>query len=183
MAMRDRLALAAILLPLGAFVAPAHATDYLTLQAAQSLLFPNATSFAAAPLKLSSEQRDKIKQLAGVRQRTEEQQVWRAERDGRLIGWFIVDEVIGKHEFITYATAISPDGRVLGMEVMSYRETHGGQVRDMAWRKHFFGKTLDNPFKLDVDVPNISGATLSSRNLLDGVKRLLVIHKLYLAHG
>ena len=97
--------------------------------------------------------------------------------------WFIVDDVIGKHEFITYATAIAPDGKVLGLEVMSYRETHGGQIRDAGWRQHFVGKTLASPFKLDEDVPNISGATLSSRNVLDGVKRLLVIHKLFLAHG
>ena len=77
--------------------------------------------------------------------------------------------------------AISPDGQVLGVEIMSYRETHGGQVRDAAWRKHFAGKTLADPFKLDEDVPNISGATLSCRNVMDGVKRLLAMHKLYLA--
>jgi Na+-translocating ferredoxin:NAD+ oxidoreductase RnfG subunit len=181
--MRRPIELAALLLPLGAVVAPAHATDYLSVQAAQSLLFPSATSFVEKPLKLSAAQRDQIKQLAGVRQRTEEQKVWRAERDGQLLGWFMVDDVIGKHEFITYATAISPDGRVLGLEVMSYRETHGGQIRDMTWRKNFFGKTLASPFKLDQDIPNISGATLSSRNVLDGVKRLLVIHKLFLANG
>jgi len=116
-----------------------------------------------------------------VRQRTAEQKVWRAERDGQLLGWFVVDEVIGKHEFITYAVAISPDGHVLGVEILTYRETHGGQVREAAWRKHFAGKTLADRFKLDEDVPNISGATLSCRNVMDGVKRLLVVHKLFLA--
>lgn len=181
--MRRPLDLAAVLLPLAAAAAPAHATDYLSVAAAQSLLFPTAKNFAERPLKLSGEQRDRIKEMAGVRQRSEEQKVWRAERDGQLLGWFLVDDVVGKHEFITYATAISPDGRVLGVEVMSYRETHGGQIRDMAWRKNFFGKTLASPFKLDNDIPNISGATLSSRNVLDGVKRMLVIHKLYLGNG
>ena len=89
--------------------------------------------------------------------------------------------MIGKHEYITYAVSISPQGEVMGMEVMSYRETHGGQVREQSWLKQFHGKTLTDPFKLDEDVTNISGATLSCRNLLDGVKRLLAIHKLYLA--
>ena len=172
-----------LLLPLAAIVVPAHGADYLTVAAAQSLLFPGAKTFVERPLHFSAEQRDRIKELAGVRQRSEDQKIWRAERDGVLVGWFIVDEVIGKHEFITYATAISPDGKVLGLEVMSYRETHGGQIRDAGWRQHFVGKTLASPFKLDEDVPNISGATLSSRNVLDGVKRLLVIHKLFLAHG
>ncbi|NHZ63054.1 FMN-binding protein [Massilia genomosp. 1] len=174
---------AALLLPMAALVSPAHATDYLTVAAAQSLLFPSATSFPERTLKLSGEQRDRIKELAGVRQRTDEQKIWRAEREGAFLGWFMVDEVVGKHEFITYATALAPDGRVLGIEVLSYRETHGGQIRDMGWRKHFVGKTLADPFKLDQDVPNISGATLSSRNVLDGVKRLMVMHKLYLGHG
>jgi Na+-translocating ferredoxin:NAD+ oxidoreductase RnfG subunit len=181
--MRRPLDLALFLLPVVAVVAPAQATDYLTVAAAQSALFPKATAFVAHPLKFNADQRDKIKSLAGVRQRTEDQQIWRAERDGQLQGWFIVDEVVGKHEFITYATAVSPDGHVLGLEVMSYRETHGGQIRDIGWRKNFFGKTLASPFKLDEDIPNISGATLSSRNVLDGVKRQLVIHKLYLANA
>ena len=181
--MRRSIELAAFLLPTAALVSSAHAVDYLTVQQAQTLLFPAAKSFAEHPLKFTGEQRDRIKELSGVRQRTDEQKVWRAERDGQLLGWFFVDEVVGKHEFITYATAVSPQGKVLGVEVMSYRETHGGQIRDPAWRQKFVGKSLADPFKLDEDVPNISGATLSCRNVLDGVKRLLVQHKLFLANG
>jgi Na+-translocating ferredoxin:NAD+ oxidoreductase RnfG subunit len=171
---------AAFLLPAAALVSPAWASDYLTVAQAQTLLFPGAKAFAEQPLKLNDEQRERIKAASGLRQRWEEQKVWRAETDGRLQGWFIVDEAIGKHEFITYAAAVSPEGKVLGIEIMSYRETHGGQVREPAWRRHFVGKTLADPFKLDEDVPNISGATLSCRNVLDGVKRLLAIHRLFL---
>jgi Na+-translocating ferredoxin:NAD+ oxidoreductase RnfG subunit len=172
---------AAFLVPASALVSPAYAVDYLGVAQAQTLLFPGAKAFTAQPLQLDDEQRDRIKAQSGLRQRWTEQKVWRVENDGRLQGWFIVDEVIGKHEFITYATAISPQGQVLGVEVMSYRETHGGQIREADWRRHLAGKTLSDPFKLGEDVPNISGATLSCRNVLDGVKRLLVIHKLFLA--
>jgi Na+-translocating ferredoxin:NAD+ oxidoreductase RnfG subunit len=172
--------LPAAVLPVAALIAPqAFAADYLTVAQAQAQLFPGAR-LTPQPLKFTSEQRDRIKAAAGVRQRTDEQAVWRAERDGKLQGWFIVDEVIGKHEFITYATAISPDGHVQGVEIMSYRETHGGQVREPGWRARFVGKTVADPFKLDEDIPNISGATLSCRNLTDGVKRLLVIHQQFL---
>jgi Na+-translocating ferredoxin:NAD+ oxidoreductase RnfG subunit len=170
------------LLPTAAFVAPAYAADYLTVEQAQRLLFPEARVFLERPLTLTKEQRAEIKSLAGVRQRQETQPVWRAEQHGRLLGWFIVDEVIGKHEFITYAVALSPDGHVLGVEIMNYRETRGGEVREAEWRGHFKGKTLMDPFKLDVDVPNISGATLSCRNITDGVKRLLVLQKVALAN-
>lgn len=146
----------------------------------QSIMFPGAKTFVEQNLKLSDEQRDRIKALAGVRQRSNEQKIWRAERDGVLLGWFVVDDVIGKHEFITYAVGIGLDGKVLGIDILDYRETHGGQVREAAWRKNFAGKSLSDAFKLDEDVPSISGATLSCRNLLDGVKRVLIIHKLFL---
>lgn len=174
---------AALLLPTIALVSPVYATDYLSVPQAQRQLFPEAQVFLDAPLSLTSEQRDRIKSLSGLRQRWDEQKIWRAEKEGKLQGWFIVDDVIGKHEFITYAAAISPEGRVLGIEILSYRETHGGQIREPGWRKHFMGKTLADPFKLDEDVPNISGATLSCRNVLDGVKRLLALHKLFLVNG
>ena len=164
-----------ILLPLAAFVAPAFAVDYFTVEQAQKQLFPEATAFVDHTLKLTDEQRDTIKDRAGVRQRSQTQSVWRAERNGDLLGWFLVDDVIGKHEFITYAAAVTPSGKVLGVEIMSYRETHGSQIRDAAWRKNFTGKSLADAWRLGKDVPNISGATLSCRDVLDGVKRLLVI--------
>ncbi|WP_426339473.1 FMN-binding protein [Pseudoduganella sp. S-14] len=170
----------AFFLPVAVLAGPtAYATDYLTVAQAQEQLFPGA-QFSEQTLKFSGEQRDRIKAAAGVRQRSDEMKLWRAERNGKLQGWLMVDEVIGKHEFITYATAIGADGKVLGIEIMSYRETHGGQVREPAWRKQFVGKSVSDPFKLDQDIQNISGATLSCRNVMDGVKRLLVIQQMFL---
>ncbi len=169
------------LLPLAAAVSPGYAVDYLSTAEAQRLLFPQSQAlFLENPAALSKDQRKQIKSLSGVRQRKDTQPVWRVENRDGLLGWFIVDDVVGKHEFITYAVGISPQGEVLGVEIMAYRETHGDEVRDAEWRQHFEGKTLADPFKLNKDVPNISGATLSSRNILDGVKRLLVLHQLVL---
>ncbi|HQR61008.1 MAG TPA: FMN-binding protein [Methylophilaceae bacterium] len=169
------------LLPMAAIVAPAYAQDYLTAAQAQKSLFPDADAFQPMLVKLGEAQRDKIKALSGLRQRWEEQKVWRVEKDGKQLGWFIVDEVVGKHEFITYGVGLSLDGHVVGIEVMTYRETKGDQIREAGWRKNLVGKTLADPFKLDEDVPNISGATLSCRNVMDGVKRLLALQKVALA--
>jgi len=160
-----------IALPASALIAPsAFAIQYLTVEQAQRAIFPGK-SFTAAPVKLTSVQRKAIEQASGVRVLHDEQQVWRISGGG----WFIVDEVVGKHEFITYATAISPAGKVLGIEVLAYRETYGYQIRDAQWRDQFKGKTLADHFKLDDDIANITGATLSSRNVMNGVKRLLAL--------
>lgn len=165
------------LLPVAAIVSPVYAADYFTAEQAQKVIFADAQSFEAHPANFTSDQKDKIKSLSGLRQRWDTQQIWRAVKNGKTLGWFIVDEVIGKHEFITYGVGVSPDGHVVGVEIMTYRETYGGGVRDAIWRKHLVGKTLADPFKLDKDVPNISGGTLSSRNVMDGVKRVLTIQK------
>jgi uncharacterized protein with FMN-binding domain len=51
-------------------------------------------------------------------------------------------------------------------------------VRDPKWRAQFVGKRAGSPLQLDVDIVNISGATLSSRNITVGVRRLLATHAL-----
>lgn len=168
------------LLPATVLVSSASADDYLSPQEARKILFPQGESYQELALELSDETVSKIKELSGVRQRSKLPAVSKVTRGGRFLGWFIIDEVIGKHEFITFATALSKEGKVLGVEILSYRETHGGQVREESWRKNFIGKTLSDPLKLDSDIPNITGATLSCRNLADGVRRLLAFQKVVL---
>jgi Na+-translocating ferredoxin:NAD+ oxidoreductase RnfG subunit len=169
-------------LPVALAVAPACAADYLTPEQAAELLFPDAERQIMQLLELSKSERDRIKSLSGLRQRWKTQTAWRAERGDELLGWTIVDEVVGKHEYITYAAGISRDGQVVGIEILSFRETHGDEIRQASWREHFVGKSLDDAFELNEDIPNISGATLSCRNVTDGVKRLLALYRIVLAH-
>jgi len=159
----------------------AYAAEYLTVPQAQQQLFPDADRFVDAAVELTDAQRKAIEKQSGVRQRWTKQAVWRAEKERQLLGWFIVDQVIGKHEFITYAAGLTPDNKVRGIEILVYLETYGYQVRETEWRRKFVGKALTDPFKLDQDIPNISGATLSCRNVMNGVKRLLALQQVALA--
>ena len=169
---------ALVALPISALVAPsAFAVQYLTVDQAQRAIFPGK-SFTTAPVKLTSLQRKAIEQASGVRVLHAEQQVWRVSGGG----WFIVDDVVGKHEFITYAAGLNPDGSVKQIEIMDYRETYGGQIRDQKWRAQFVGKNSKSTLKLDSDIKNISGATLSCRHITDGVKRLLAFYEIALKH-
>jgi hypothetical protein len=167
-----------IALPISALVAPSgFAVQYLNVDQAQKAIFPGK-SLTGMPLKLTGTQRKAIEQASGVRVLHDEQQVWRVSGGG----WFIVDEVVGKHEFITYAVGLNADGSVKQIEVMDYRETYGGEIRNEKWRIQFVGKTSKSPLKLDSDIRNISGATLSCRHITDGVKRLLAFYEVALKH-
>jgi Na+-translocating ferredoxin:NAD+ oxidoreductase RnfG subunit len=156
------------------------AVQYLTVEQAQRVLFPDASDFEARPVVLDSAQIAAIESATGVAVRTPRHDVWAARRDAALRGWFVVDEVIGKHELITYALALSPEGRILGIEVLAYRENYGYEIRNPAWRAQFAGKSRADALTLDSDIRNITGATLSCRHVTEGVRRLLAVHALAL---
>lgn len=166
--------LSAILMATSA--APVWATQYLTVEEAQHALFPAAERFVSQPVKLSSEQIDFIEDYSGVSMRADEQPVWRVELQGRPVGWFVLDEVYGKHEFITYAVALDVEGAVKGVDILNYRETHGGEVRNAQWREQFTGQRYGDRLKLGRDIDNISGATLSCKHLTEGVRRILALY-------
>lgn len=166
----------ALIIP-AALPAPACAVQYLTLEQAQQALFPEAAQFVRADVLITQEMRQRIEKSSGVRVRNTMQQVWRAGGGGKELGWFVLDEVIGKHEFITYAVALLPDGTVKGIDILDYRETHGSQIKNEKWRAQFVGKKEGDAFRLDEDIKNISGATLSCKNITNGVKRIVATYR------
>jgi Na+-transporting NADH:ubiquinone oxidoreductase subunit NqrC len=156
--------------------APAHAVQYLDIEQAQQLFFPHADAFTPTPLLLTRAQKAVVEKAAGVRMRYPQQPIWKVTENGRLLGWVVQDEVYGKHEFITYAVALDATGAVQGVEILDYRETHGREVRNPKWRAQFTGKSHGAPLRLDDDIQNISGATLSCKHISEGVRRVLALH-------
>jgi Na+-translocating ferredoxin:NAD+ oxidoreductase RnfG subunit len=157
---------------------PCYATTYLTVDQAQKVCFSDATSFLPADVKLTTQQVKAIEKDSGVHVRLDSQKVWRAMAGDKFLGWLIQDEVLGKHEFINWALALNADGSVKQIEILDYRETYGYQIREEKWRRQFYGKQHGAKFKLDDDIKNVSGATLSCRHITDGVKRLLSFYEL-----
>lgn len=153
-------------LALAPVVQVAYAAQYLSVEQAQHAAFPDAREFAALPA-------DAIKPVASAGPPGWAPKAWRARAGERVLGWFFVDQVIGKSEQITYSVAIDASGAVTSVEVLDYRESHGGEIRLAGWRKQFVGKTASDPVELNSDIRNISGATLSCRHVTEGVQRLL----------
>ncbi|MDE2332058.1 MAG: FMN-binding protein [Bradyrhizobium sp.] len=133
-------------LPVAAISTSAYATTYFSVEQAQHAIFPGATFTSAG-----------------------QPNAWRTSGGG----YFVVERVVGKHEFITIAIGINPNGTVKQIEIMDYRESYGYEVRDASWRAQFVGKSASSPLQLGEDIKNISGATLSSKHVADGVKRVL----------
>lgn len=133
---------------------PAYAVRYLSIEEAQKEAFPSATHFSEVQ--------------AG--------RVWKAEAGGKAVGFFVFDRVVGKHLFIDYAVALTPAGAVHKVEILEYRESYGGDIRSPTWLAQFVGKTAGSALKINGDIRNIAGATLSSTHVTEGVKRILAAY-------
>src|SRR5438105_367946 len=145
--MSDWIRLAAPAALVASLASPAYAVQYLSVPEAQRLAFPAATRFVP-----------------------EGGRAWKAQAGDRVLGLFVVDHVIGKHLYIDYAVALDPGGRIHRVDILQYRESYGGEVRDDSWVAQFVGKSSASALKVGQDIRNISGATLSSQHVTEGVK-------------
>ncbi|MBS0579558.1 MAG: FMN-binding protein [Proteobacteria bacterium] len=167
---------AATVAALGA--APAQvvvASDYLSVEGAQQALFPQADRFTEVAFALSAPQKEKLAALAGEQPPHRSLRAFRALRGTETLGYLFIDEVVGKEDFITYAASIDAQGRLGTPEIMSYRESHGGEIRNEAWRHQFAGRDSLSQLRVRTDIKNIAGATLSCSHVTQGVRWLMAL--------
>ena len=155
----------------------AEAKIYLSIEQAQKILMPHK-QLSKMPMIITDDLQEKMRTASSIRHPFQGDQIWKTN-DG---GWFIVDEVVGKHEMITYAVGLSSSGTITGIEILEYVESYGYEVAEAQWRKQFVGKNANDPIKLNQDIQNIGGATLSCKHITDGVKRVAVLYELALKH-
>ena len=144
-----------------------NAQTYLTIEQAREIMWQD-TAMQPVPVILTKQQMKSIAKASKVRVINKKLNAWKTA-DG---GWFIVDQVIGKHENIDIAVSLTAAGKVKSIEVLTYRETYGGQVRHPKWLAQFHGRDNSEYLQLDKQIKNISGATLSCRHITDGINRL-----------
>ena len=74
-------------------------------------------------------------------------------------------------------TGIASDGTVSGVRILIYRESRGGEVSRKRFLHQYRGKNLDDPIRMNRDIINISGATISVRAVNGGVRKSLALSK------
>lgn len=166
----------AVLAPGGSLVA----AEYLSLEAAQRAIFPEAQRFEPVSLSLTAAQRQAVADLAGPQAPRGRLRAWRVEGASGAIGVFFVDEVLGRQDFIDYALGINSDGSLRTPEIMAYRESHGGEVRNLAWRNQFARRRDGATLRASIDIKNIAGATLSCEHLTAGIRYLRALWQIAL---
>jgi Na+-translocating ferredoxin:NAD+ oxidoreductase RnfG subunit len=149
-----------------------YAKQYVTVEEVKSIFF-SGELLQKVEITLPQSVHELLRKESGVRHTFKETGIWRSAQGS----WLIVDEVVGKHEMITYAVGIDASGVIKGVEILQYNESYGGQIREKKWLSQFEGKGSQNHFKFNQDILNITGATLSAKHVTDGVKRVMVLYR------
>lgn len=93
---------------------------------------------------------------------------------GERTAWIL--EEIGKELPITIGVVIEGE-RIQRVEILTYRESRGGEVRFPAFRQQFVNGKLDDKYRLDSTINGITGATLSVRAVTRVAELALYYHQ------
>jgi Na+-translocating ferredoxin:NAD+ oxidoreductase RnfG subunit len=173
-------------LPLSALViasTSAQATQYATADEAARRSFPDATAFREMTAQLSSDEMQAVAKAAGLPTRPAAWRMLVALNGDKPLGVVVLDGVTGKFELIDYAVGIGNDGKIRNVEILAYRESHGYEVRLPGWRKQFVGKDKAAALRVSEDIANISGATMSTTHVTDGVRRIVALVEVLKSNG
>jgi len=154
---------------------------YLTPEDAAKLMFPKSDSIRSEVITITQDQKRLIEERIGWHFPETTFECFIGETKGTVDGWAFIQNTIGKHKPMTYMVGVDPDGEVSNVEILVYRESRGSEVRKKRFNYQYQGKTVYDPIRINRDVINISGATMSVRSMSAGVKRALVLaDELYL---
>lgn len=104
-----------------------------------------------------------------------------ARKGDEVVGYVSEDAVPGKWGLIYYAIHFSPEGKVNDVVVTQYSEKRGKPVAKKRFLKQFRGKGSEDQIKLMKDIKGVTGASMSSSGMTNGIRKM--VHVFDLLYG
>ena len=152
-----------------------HLEIYFTEDEAAKVMFPDSEKIRKDTLTLTADQKAFVEEVIGWKFPETSFDVFVGETQGNVDGYAVIQNTIGKHRPITYMVAVDSAGEVMNFEVLVYREARGNEIATKRFNYQYQGKTVGDPIRINRDIINITGATMSVRSASAGVKRVLVL--------
>jgi Na+-translocating ferredoxin:NAD+ oxidoreductase RnfG subunit len=148
---------------------------YLSEEEALKLMFPKSTRIKKELLRVPTDKKMTIEERIGWKFPEDSFDVYIGETGSQIDGYALIQNTIGKHKPMTYMVGVDHTGHVLNVELLVFREARGSEVRTKRFNVQYEGKTALDPVRINKDIINISGATMSVRSMTAGIKRVLVL--------
>lgn len=148
---------------------------YLQEEEGIKIMFPKSERVRKEFIKLNPEKKSLVEERIGWKFPEESFEVYIGETAGQIDGYAAVQNTIGKHKPMTYLVGVDNKGFVSNIELLVFRESRGSEVRKKRFNSQYEGKSVVDPVRINKDIINISGATMSVRSMSAGIKRVLVL--------
>jgi len=142
---------------------------------ALAAIFPDADSAHPGVIALDSARREALRALLGRHVRDSAFVYFDVFAQGRRAGTAVIAEERGKYRPITFMAGVDTALRIVDARVLVYRESRGGEVQRTRFLKQYPGKSLSDPIRINRDIINITGATISVNALNAGIRKVLAV--------
>lgn len=155
---------------------------YLTEEQALALVLSECDEIVTDEFIMTPEEKRGLEKQLARRLYEDGFRVYIGKSEGVIQGYAIITEEVGKFHPFTFIVGVKPNGKINNVAVLVYRESRGGDVARKRFLYQFIGKSIKNPIRLNKDIINITGATMSVQCMCAGVRKVLaVIHEYYLS--
>lgn len=155
---------------------------YLTEEQALALIFPECDEIVTDEFVMTPEEKNSLEKLLSRRLYEDRFRAYIGKKKGDIQGYAIITEEIGKFHPFTFVVGVGTDGKITNIAVLVYRESRGGEIAKKRFLYQFLGKSLKNPIRINKDIINITGATMSVQCMCAGVRKVIaVINEYYLS--
>ncbi len=135
--------------------------------------FPNAERIDKKTVLVLSQQREKIQSLTGKRTTDRTFSYYQAQKADQNLGYAVIARGSGMRDKFRYMLLLTPEGRIAKVEILEYKGTRGAGIKQKNFLVQFKRKTINDRLKLLTDIDAVTGATVCSRALTEGVQEVL----------
>jgi hypothetical protein len=149
--------------------------EFMTEEEAVKAILPKSERIRKELIRLSQEKKELIEQRIGWKFPEDSFDLYIGETGDKIDGYAMIHNTIGKYKPMTYMVGVDAKGTCTDVELLVFRDAKGSEVGKKRFNSQYDGKTVTDPIRINKDIINISGATMSVRSMSAGVKRVLVL--------
>lgn len=149
--------------------------EFMTEEEAVKTILPKSQRVRKELIRLTPEKKALIEERIGWKFPEESFDLYIGETGDKIDGYAMIHNTIGKYKHMTYMVGVDPKGTCTDVELLVFRDAKGSEVGKKRFNSQYDGRTVSDPIRINKDIINISGATMSVRSMSAGVKRVLVL--------
>ncbi len=149
--------------------------EFMTEEEALKVVMPKSQLVRKELIRLNPEKKELIEQRIGWKFPEDSFELYIGQTGDKIDGYAMIHHTIGKYKPMTYMVGVDAKGTCTDVELLVFRDAKGSEVRTKRFNSQYEGKTVSDPIRINKDIINISGATMSVRSMSAGVKRVLVL--------